>query len=497
MNYLISIDIGTSSTRSVAFSTEGKLLCKKSIGYGIHSPQPGWQEQNPEEIFQAVLITLKKVIKKMGTTPLGLSCSAAMHSVIAVNEAGEALTPCIIWADNRASEYAKQLKDSDFGQLIYRRTGTPIHPMSPLCKIAWLRDHQPEIFKAAHKFVGIKEYITFRLFGQWQIDYSLASATGLFDNQTLDWYAPALEFAGIMQSKLSELVPPTFILSNLNPDIAEQLGLETQTPFVIGASDGCLANLGALALEKGETVVTLGTSAAIRMTCDEAVYDNQERIFNYILTENRYVSGGASNNGGIVYQWFIEKFSDNKISKKQAFASIKKLRKIPAGSEGLLFLPYLTGERAPLWDAKARGAFVGVTKAHTKLHFQRAVFEGILFNVLQIGEALTESIGNTEIIYANGGLAQIDVLMQMLADIFGVQVLVQDNEEASAFGAFLLGMKAIGLIGDFADAKTMIPAGKIYLPDPANQAVYRNHFDIFKTLYPKLKPDFEKLAGRD
>lgn len=433
----------------------------------------------------------------MGAAPLGLSCSAAMHSTIAVTEAGEALTPCIIWADNRASEYVEQLKNADLGKSIYRHTGTPIHPMSPLCKITWLREHQPKIFQAAHKFVGIKEYIMFRFFGQWLVDYSMASATGLFDNQTLDWYAPALEFAGIAPSQLSELVPPTFILSSLNPGIAEQIDLEPQTPFVIGASDGCLANLGALALHKGETVVTLGTSAAIRMTGDRPVHDAQERIFNYILTENLYVSGGASNNGGIVYQWFMEEFSNQKVSKEQAFAGIKKLRKIPAGSEGLLFLPYLAGERAPLWDAEARGAFIGMTKVHTKLHFQRAVFEGILLNVLQIGEALTESIGHTEIIYANGGLAQIDILMQILADMFGVQVSVQENEEASAFGAFLLGMKAFGLIGDFAEAKEMIPISKTYMPDPNNHAVYRSYFDVFKNLYSKLKPDFEKLAGGD
>lgn len=497
MNYLISIDIGTSSARSVAFSTEGKLLCIKSVGYDIHSPRPGWQEQDPEAIFKAVLATLQKVIKKMERQPIGLSCSAAMHSLIAVNQAGEALTPCIIWADNRASAYADKLKNSEPGKDIYQHTGTPIHPMSPLCKIAWLHEHQPKIFQAAYKFIGIKEYITFKLFGQWLIDYSIASATGLFDNQTLDWYAPALEFAGIAHSQLSELVPPTFILSNLNSNTAEQLGLEPQTPFVIGASDGCLANLGALALQKGETVVTLGTSAAIRMTGDQPVYDAQERIFNYILTENFYVSGGASNNGGIAYQWFMAHFSGQKVSKKQAFAGIKKLRKIPAGSEGLLFLPYLTGERAPLWDAEARGAFIGVTKAHTNLHFERAIFEGILLNVLQINEALTESIGHTEIIYANGGLAQIDVLMQMLADMFGVQVSVQENEEASAFGAFLLGMKAFGLIGDFVEAKEMIPISKTYMPDPANHAVYRSHFDVFRNLYPKLKPDFEKLAGTD
>ncbi|MDX1940828.1 MAG: gluconokinase, partial [Saprospiraceae bacterium] len=467
MNYLIAIDIGTSSTRSVAFSTEGQLLCSKSVSYPIQSPQPGWQEQDPQSILDAVIKTVQKVVKSVGAAPIGISLSAAMHSLLAVDEQGEVLTPCIIWADNRSVEYAEELKNTELGKAIYRHTGTPIHPMSPLCKIAWLRDKQPEIFSKAYKFVGIKEYVLFHLFGQWRVDYSIASAMGMFDKQTLDWYAPALELAGITAARLPELVPPVFVLNPLKAEAAEELGLDSQTPFVIGASDGCLANLGALALEKGETVITLGTSAAIRMTTQASTYDEQERIFNYLLVEDLYIAGGASNNGGIVFQWFAEAFLRID-SKEKAFKSIKKIRKIPAGSEGLLFLPYLTGERAPVWDSKSKGVFFGVTKNHNKLHFQRAVLEGIFLNVLQIGKALEETVGSMETIYVNGGLAQIDILVQMLADIFGKAIHIQENEEGSAFGAFLMGMKALGLLGDFAEAKNMIRIQKTYMPDAVN-----------------------------
>ena len=496
MNYLIAIDIGTSSTRSVAFSSEGQLLCSKSVSYPIESPQPGWQEQDPQAILNAVIKTVSKVVKSIDTAPLGISLSAAMHSLLAVDEQGEALTPCMIWADNRSERYAIQLKNTELGKAIYKHTGTPIHPMSPLCKLAWLRDKQPEVFSKAHKFVGIKEYVLFHLFGQWRVDYSIASAMGMFDKEVLDWYAPALEFAGITAAHLPELVPTTFVLNPLKAAAAEELGLDPGIPFVIGASDGCLANLGALALDKGETVITLGTSAAIRMTTQASTYDEQERIFNYLLTEGLYVVGGASNNGGIVYQWFTERFLDID-SKEKAFKSIKKIKKIPAGAEDLLFLPYLTGERAPVWDANAKGLFLGVTKNHSKLHFQRAVLEGIFLNVLQIGKALEETVGKMETIYVNGGLAQIGILMQMLADIFGKAIHIQENEEGSAFGALLLGMKALGLMGDFAEAKNMIRIHKTYEPNATNHAVYQQLFDVFIGLYPKLKDDFEKIELRN
>lgn len=487
MNYLISIDIGTSSTRSVAFSTAGKMLYSKSVALTIENPQTAWQEQDAEVIFQAVLTTVKKVVQKLGVPPLGVSISAVMHSILAVDESGKAITPLLIWADNRSEAYAAQLKETPLGKAIYQHTGTPIHPMSPLCKLAWWRDQEPATFQQAHKFVGIKEYVLFHLFGRWLIDYSIASATGLFDNQTHDWYAPALEFAGITLQHLSEPVPTTFISSDLKSVYVTQLGLDPHTPFVIGASDGCLANLGALILQPGDVNITLGTSAAVRTTGKAAVYDESERLFTYVLTENLYVTGGASNNGGIAYAWFSKHFLGENWSKKKALKKIKEIIKIPAGSEGLVFLPYLTGERAPVWDAQARGIFFGITQNHTKAHFQRAVLEGILYNVLQIGKALEEVTGEIQTICVNGGLAEVDIVMQILADIFGKPAHRLDAEEGSAFGAFLLGMKALGLIGDFAEAKTMVGIEKQFEPDEKNQVVYRHQFAVFVSLYPIFK----------
>ena len=493
MNSFIAIDIGTSSARSLAFSTKGILLHSESIAYAIQSPLAGWQEQDPEIIFRGVLLTLQKIIKKAEGQILGLCISAAMHSILAVDESGKALTPCILWADTRAQSYAETLKRSTAGRAIYRHTGTPIHPMSPLCKIAWLRDDQPEVFKRTHRFVGIKEYILFRLFGQWWIDHSIASATGMFDIKKLHWYAPALEFAGISPAQLPEPVPTNFILPNLKSEISKHWGIPATLPFVIGASDGCLANLGAVALKKGETVVTLGTSAAVRMSCQEPVHDEQERIFNYFLADDLYIAGGASNNGGIVYQWFAEAFLAEGQSKKAALNAINKIEAIPAGAEGLLFLPYLLGERAPVWDALASGAFLGVQKHHHKIHFQRAVLEGILMNVLQIAKILEATVGEIERIYANGGLSQIAVLMQILADQFGKPIHVQRNEEASAFGAFLMGMRSLGLLDHFEAARSFVQIEHIYKPDPARQAVYQKLFAIFEQLYPTLKNDFERL----
>lgn len=486
MNYLIAIDIGTSSTRSIAISTEGKVLLSKSVALSIQNRQVGWQEQDAAVILKAVLMTMKAVVQTLEVPPLGVCVSAVMHSILAVDEQGKALTPLLIWADSRSGAYAAQLKHTTLGKDIYRHTGTPIHPMSPLCKLAWWRDHEPEVFQNAHKFVGIKEYVIFHLFGKWCVDYSIASAMGLFDTQTHDWYAPALAFAGVTPQQLAAPVPPSFILDNWKLEISEELKIPSHTPFVIGASDGALANLGALVLELGEVAITLGTSAAIRVTTKTAVSDDEERLFSYVLTDDLYVTGGASNNGGIVYQWFGEQFFDHTLTKAEAFARINDIEQVPVGADGLLFLPYLTGERAPVWDAEARGIFYGVSKNHTKIHFQRAVLEGILYNVFQIGKAVEEVTGEIKTLCVNGGLADLEVVMQLLADIFGKPVHRLDCEEGSAFGAFMVAMKALGLMDDFADAKKLIGIEKTYQPNVAHHAVHQEQFKMFEKLYPSF-----------
>jgi len=494
LEYLIGIDIGTSSAKAVAFSTKGSFLLKKSVPYPIESPRQEFKEQNCELLFEAVLTTLKEVVQAMDGKLLGISFSSVLHSIIAVDKKGKPLTNCLIWADNRSCAYASELKGTELGKAIYKKTGTPIHPMTPLCKISWIRDHQPDTFRRTVKFISIKEYILFRLFGVFRVDFSVASATALFDNSNLKWFAPALRFAGIESHHLSKPVPPTFLLPPLKKELADYLKISPKTPFVIGAGDGCLANLGALAMREGEAVVTIGTSAAVRMTSTKVIYDEQERLFNYLLTEKIFVSGGATNNGGIVYQWFMEHFYETDFSKTEILKKVKALEKIPAGSEGLLFLPYLAGERAPLWDASAKGIFFGISSQHTKAHFHRAVLEGILFNIFQIGQALEEAAGKMERIYANGGFAQMDFAMQMIADIFGKEVSILETEEASAFGAVILGMKALNLLHAFEEARRMMKIQKTFLPNKEKHSIYQQYFDIFRGLYPKLKTDFDKIA---
>ncbi|TPE44207.1 gluconokinase [Pontibacter mangrovi] len=500
---IIGIDIGTTSTKAVAFGLQGAVLHQQVMEYPILSEEPGQAEQEPEQVLQAVLSTLGAVaawLQQEKYKVEGVSFSSAMHSLILQDSEGKPLTRCIIWADSRSHVCADEIKKSPLGHKVYLQTGTPIHPMSPLPKLCWLRQERPELFAQAAMFIGIKEYVLYRLFGKYKIDYSVASAMGLFNIFEFSWHKDALAMAGVKPSQLPEPVPPTYTFRGLSAADAELLRLPPDTPFVIGASDGCLANLASHAVRPGEAVVTIGTSGAVRTMASEPATDIKERVFSYILNENHFVLGGAVNNGGVALRWFRDAFyateTAEAVAKDQDMYELlnEVAEGIAPGAEGLLFLPYLLGERAPIWDGSARACFIGATYAHTRAHFLRAVMEGVIFSVNSVVQALEQTVGPVSTIYANGGFAFSELWVQMLADVTGKKVQLTETPEGSAFGAAIMGMYALGLLPSLEAAESMIRVCRTFEPHPERGQVYGKLFAVFEELYPKLKSSFEQLG---
>jgi gluconokinase len=311
-NYVIGIDIGTTSTKSVLFSVTGAVLQQATINYPLYSPTPLVAEQDPKEIFTAVLQTISTIILDSQIDPqliLCLSFSSAMHGLIAVDGQGNLLTQSITWADRRGEKWANLLKEEGREDEIYRLTGIPFHPMSPLIKLIWLRNEYPDLFSQAAKFISIKEYIIFQLFDRYVIDTSLAAATGLLNLHTLTWSDEALNLAGISEDKLSEIVPTTYLLPSLNRERAIAIGIPEGIPTVIGSSDGVLANLGVGAIVPKTVAVTIGTSGAVRTVSNCLQLDENNKLFCYPLIDNYWIVGGAVNNGGIIMQWFKREFN--------------------------------------------------------------------------------------------------------------------------------------------------------------------------------------------
>ncbi|WP_264739957.1 gluconokinase [Cytobacillus firmus] len=502
-SYMLGIDIGTTSTKAVLFSEQGEVIQHENIGYPLYTPDISTAEQNPEEIFSAVLQSIANIMKNHSDKNLSfVSFSSAMHSVIAMDEDHQPLTPVITWADNRSEAWARKIKDELNGHEVYKRTGTPIHPMSPLSKIAWIVNERPEIARKTKKYIGIKEYIFKKLFDEYVVDYSLASCMGMMNLKTLDWDEEALAIAGVTPAQLSKLVPTTKMFTNCNPKLAKQMGIDPQTPFVIGASDGVLSNLGVNAIRKGEIAITIGTSGAIRTIIDKPQTDEKGRIFCYALTENHWVIGGPVNNGGMVLRWIRDEFASSEIetAKRLGIDPYEVLTKIAErvrpGADGLLFHPYLAGERAPLWNPDVRGSFFGLTMSHKKEHMIRAALEGVIYNLYTVYLALVECMdGPVTRIQATGGFARSEIWRQMMSDIFESEVVIPESYESSCLGACILGLYATGKIDSFEAVSEMV--GDTYKHTPLEVAVkeYRQLLPIFIHLSRTLEDDYTSIAN--
>ena len=482
----MGIDIGTGSTKAVAVNFNAHVIGSSQHYYAVKSTKPGYSEQNPEEILNAFINTVTDIVKKTGSEPYAISFSSAMHSVIAVDENGKALADMITWADSRSEDIAEKLRATAQGADIYKTCGTPIHAMSPLCKFIWLRENEADLFARTYKFISIKEYIWHYLFNEFEIDYSIASATGLFDIKKLTWSDEACSLAGITPGRLSAPVNTTYKRTGINKAASETLGLGEGTPFIIGASDGCCANLGSFVTGPGMAALTIGTSGAVRITSHQPVYNFQAMIFNYLLDEKTFVCGGAVNNGGIALNWLINSFLDKKLPGAADYDEVfERIAAIPPGSEGLIFLPYLYGERAPLWDTKSCGVYFNIKPVHSQAHFLRAGLEGICFSLNDVLQTLERSSAAISRLSISGGFINSPVWTQMLADITGKTLSITQNDDASAMGAVFLAMDPVKVKQLKPQAPTTgkpdIIAGHV------NHEIYNSRFVLFKKLYADLK----------
>ena len=493
MSHLLAIDIGTTHCKAITFDEQCKAVYSLKATYETISDEPGQSEQNPDEIVQQVTTLIAQSLQ--ANKDIQAVCfSAAMHSIIAIDQEVKPLTNAIIWADTRSSQQATQLKNTDKGNIIYQKTGTPIHPMSPLCKLIWMKDKLSQVFNQAYKFISIKEYLFYKLFGKYIIDHSIASATGLFNIHDLTWCIEALEAADITADKLSTPVPVTHIEKELSASGKQLLGINNKIAFIIGGNDGCLANLGCGAINNGDAALTIGTSGAVRTTCTTKQLDSAQRLFSYLLTDDIVITGGAINNGGVVLEWFGKLLAgDNQSINVEDL--LKQAATAPVGADNLLFLPYILGERAPMWDANARGVFFGLSSQHTQAHLARAVVEGICFAMRNVVAAIEDTSGNINNLYASGGFIQSAFWLQLLADVLGKKISINNSADASAAGAAIMGFYALGTIDNLYASGHFFKTEKVYEPQEQVHQQYNALFTIFQSLYPKLKDSFQELSA--
>lgn len=497
----IGIDIGTTQTKAVGFDEKGTVQASAYVGYPLIQETEGMAEQSLNQIMQAVVTCIRQVVDQVAPQTITLlSFSTAMHGLIVMDQYQQPLTRLITWADNRAEKAANELKETTLGQTIYQQTGLPMHPMTPFQKIRWLKAEHPEIYEQAAYFIGIKEYIMFHFFGEYLTDISTASGTGYLNIHTLTWDDLALKELAISEKQLPKLVSPTQQLIGIKKEWQEKLGVPNETLFVLGGADGPLSNLGLGALEKGTATLTVGTSGAIRYIVDRPIIHPDARTFCFVLDEAHWVIGGASSNGAGIFDWACQTLlKETQLAARQAQknpyeAVLTKVAEVPVGANGILFHPYLLGERAPLWEAEATGSFLGLKRHHDDRAMMRAVIEGICLNLCCI-LAEIETVGPAiREIRATGGFVESAVFKQIMADVLGQSLLLTDNSEASALGAVMIGWKSLNKTATLEEACQLISTTESILPNKVNHQLYQLLLPLYQETQQQVAASYQQLA---
>lgn len=490
---VVAVDIGTTATKVAGFDEAGGVHGFARVPNRLLSSPGGRAEQDPDEILASTLDALARTCsacRDEGLDVAAVALGCAMHGIVGVDRAGAALTPLLTWADRRAEQQARRLRDAPLAEGLYRRTGTPLHPSSPLAKVMWFREREPATFARAAAWLSLKELLLLRLFGRRLVDVSLASATGFFDVASLRWDPEAMGVAGLAPEQLSEPVPITHCVDGLSPGDARDLALARATPFVVGGSDGALSTIGLGATSPGIVAASVGTSAAVRACARRPGGDDNGVTFCYALGPDRWLRGAASSSGGGTLAWLQGVLGGAGPAPLDEL--LEGAAAVPAGGDGLVFLPHLHGERAPRRDPNARGVLFGLQAHDGAPEIARAVLEGIALHLTTVVALVEASAGPVTELRVGGGMTRSVLWRQILTDCLGRAVLFSDDPETSLRGAALVGLEAIGEEGAARDGAR--PAlGRL---EPTREAtVYGRLLPLFEDLYRRVEPLWSEVGS--
>ena len=488
------MDVGTTATKGVLYDENGKAFFSASKGYPLIQTKIGQAEEDPKVIFDAVQEVIFALTQKADGEIAAISWSSQMHSLIGLDKDNNLLTNSITWADNCAKNVVQDAKKSGLARKIYQKTGMPMHPMAPIYKMLWLKDNEPELFNQVKKWIGIKEYLIFSLTGKLIVDTTMAAGTGMLNLKTLTWDQDLLDTLNVKQEQLPEIAQPTEIIAPIKEEYVQKLGIDSDTKIVLGASDGYLSTIGVNAIDSDQFALNVGTSGAVRTIVDQPKIDQNASYFCYPVDKKHYLLGGPVNNGGIVFNWARQTLFDAGET-PQDYLDVAQ--SAPAGSRNLIFLPYLGGERAPIWDANARGSFVGLTRMHQKPEMARAVIEGIIFNLYDAAFSLIKNTKKPVAINATGGFLKSDFVRQLCADIFNVPIVTMKEQQSGTLAAMFLARQALGINQDLSEIEQFAQEDKVYFPNPKEAVIYQNMFPLYCEIKNALAASYSKFLNKD
>lgn len=491
MQYLLAHDLGTSGDKAVLYTVDGRVVAEVTAAYPTFYPAERAAEQRPEDWWLAFCTATKSLLERSGCRPgdiLAVSFSAQMNSCLPVDAKGQALRPAMIWADQRAEEQAHAMGATLGLDRVYQLTGQRLSASYGIAKMAWFKQHEPELYARTARFIQPKDYLICRLTGRLLSDYSDASHLACLDLVTLSWSDEVLQAAGIDANKMPELLPSTAVAGTVLADAARACGLTAGTPVVTGGGDGPCATAGAGIYKPGQAYCSLGTSAWIATLAGQPYLDPRQRTFNLVFLDGRQVMAlGAMQAAGLSLSWVLDTFFAEEQDKARVYERMEELTgSIGAGSGGLLFLPYLMGERSPWWNANASGCFIGLRPNHRRETLLRAVMEGVGYNLRLILDAL-ESGRRIEALTMISGGARNKAWLQILADIWHKPLKMPTMlEYATSAGAAICAGIGAGVFKGLDAAAGFNPIRETLSPNPGNTAVYAQALPRFTRAYEAL-----------
>lgn len=483
--YIIAHDLGTSGDKATLFTVDGKVVKSCTFSYDVQFFGKNCAEQNPLDWWSAVCGATKNILEGIDKSDvIALSFSAQMQGCLLVDREGNPLRPSIIWADQRAQKEAEHLEREIGFDRMYEITGQRVSSGNTLEKIMWLKENEPEVYKKAYRSLQAKDYILYRLTGEFVTDYSDASGTNALDLESLSWSDEILEASGINRELLPLLHYSTDIIGRVTKEAADAAGLCEGTPVVCGGGDGPCAAVGAGCIHDDELFVTFGTSAWVGGTTKKKFLDEEKIFFCFAhVIPGRYMPCGTMQAAGSTYSYVRSLLAPGRpYSELNAM-----IESSPAGAKGLLFLPYMLGERSPRWNEDTSGAYLGIKMYHTKEDYIRAAIEGVAYNLELILSAYRKYLPAENLILTGGG-AKGDVVCQILSDVFCAKLNTPDHVEgATSIAAAVIAGVGVGAYDNFEDITRFLQFKKEYIPDKTNQAVYDKMKKIFDAGYYALE----------
>ncbi|MBJ6362824.1 xylulokinase [Paenibacillus sp. GCM10012307] len=495
MGYVIGIDLGTSAVKALLVDREGNVKAEASRSYELLHPRSGWSEQRPEDWIEGTIGAIAELTDSLGEAAgqiEGISFSGQMHGLILLDESGSPVRNAILWNDTRTTEQCREIERTVGGKLLEIARNPALEGFT-LPKILWVRQHEPEAFAQARSFVLPKDYVRYRLTGHIHMDYSDAAGTLLLDVGGKYWSSELLGAFQLEESLCPPLVESHALTGTLLVEIAERTGLRPETKVFAGGADNACGAIGAGILAEGVTLASIGTSGVILSSEQDRNknYDGKVHFFNH-GKENAYYAMGVTLSAGYSLSWFRSTFAPG-----ESFGELlADVGTIPPGSGGLLFTPYLVGERTPHADSVIRGSFIGVDGGHKRAHFARAVMEGITFSLHESVDLLRNSGKKVDKVISIGGGAQNPLWLQMQADIFGATVVALENEQGPGMGAAMLAAYGCGWFDSLeACAAQYVRPGAAYEPKTEAADVYARLFPVYQQVYAQTRSLNESLSA--